>query len=1084
MRRETSVEHIMDANTKLFESLINMIPSMLVVYNPSTDKVLYVNDAINDILSFTSVELIATENAINTFVHKDDRSSLLSLIATVLKEQTQGSIVINVFDKDKKIVTLGCDLKFSHYTIQGKPEPVVMIVARDISAIVRIETSQLVLAEKNYESEQMTASIFDRMFDTYYRADEHGYIMKISKSIEHLLGYSVNEMLGRRSIDFFENKVEGIRAISLLRESDEPLIQEAYLIHKEGFHVWSSSSNKVWYKADGSFGGIEGVIRDMSAHKALLEALRVNYNKFQTIFNNSPIAIIHINKNSEISDCNLETCRVLDVSKEKLLGLNLLKELKNMRLRDAVVDVFATGSGHFVGDYTTLLSDKALYLDIYFKGLKNDKGEITSAMAILQDKSDEHRMSQELALEYEKSQRYLNLMPLIVVALDKDANIERINTRGTELICECEEDLVGKPWFEYAIKEEDREDVMSIFHELMQGKNDIVEYHENYISTPHGERLIAWHNTVLHDKNGNISGTLSAGEDITLKHEKEERIRLLAAMFENVSEGVIISDNRNNIIDVNPAFERITQYTKEEVVGKNPSFLTARRQDEHFYSNMWQEIKENGSWQGELYNRRKDGSVFAEWLSISAIVDDTTDVVSHHIALFADITHIKRSEKRLRHLALHDALTDMPNRLLLTERIEHAINRYKEGGRQFALLFIDLDDFKFINDTYGHAIGDLILKESVIRLRGSLRQEDTLARFGGDEFVVLIETLDDLSYAGVIAQKLLRCFEAPFLIESTQHFMHASIGISTYPDDAKSAEMLISCADASMYEAKQAGKNCYVFYTKEISEALEERMLLESQLRKAIDQGEFEMYYQPQIFLSDAHVVGVESLIRWHHSELGFVSPDRFIPIAEQTQLIIPLSQWIFTTVCIEAKKWVNAGVFKGHVALNVSGVHMEFGDVVTDIRHALDVSGLDAKYVEIEVTESVLMSNTQKWNKVINDLRAMDIYIAIDDFGTGFSSLTYLHSFDLHLLKIDKSFVDGLPNDYKSAAIANSIISLAKSLKLDVLAEGVEREDQASWLKNWGCDSIQGYLYAKPMEAKAIMDFLTQKSRDEILKF
>ncbi|HHH72233.1 MAG TPA: EAL domain-containing protein, partial [Sulfuricurvum sp.] len=588
---------------------------------------------------------------------------------------------------------------------------------------------------------------------------------------------------------------------------------------------------------------------------------------------------------------------------------------------------------------------------------------------------------------------------------------------------------------------------------------------ENTIQTPDGERLIAWHNLLLRDDKGEPEGTLSAGEDVSLKRLEEERLRLLGAMFDRIDEGVMICDNLTRIIDVNPAFSTITGYNRNEIIGKKPSALASGIHDTLFYTQMWAQIEQTGSWQGEITNRNKEGESYPEWLSITALRDEYGDI-THYIGLFSDISQLKRSEVKMRYLALHDVLTGLPNRHLLQERIEQTILHAKREKQQAAVLFIDLDDFKHINDLYGHDVGDRILKETARRLQRTLREEDTLARFGGDEFIALISAIASAKDTVFIADKIISALREPFELDNTLHYLGASIGISIYPDDAREATTLISGADTAMYRAKNAGKNRYAFYTKSLSEHLKHRVEMDRALKEAIDKEQFIVHFQPQVHAKEGNIDGLEALVRWRRDDGSLVPPMAFIPLLEASHKIIEASQQIFHMAFRQVNQWVDSGLFDGRVAVNVSGVHLEHGDPVADIRAAFEATGLHPRHIEIEVTESVLMHQASKWQTALHEFRRMGISIAIDDFGTGYSSLAYLSRFPLSVLKIDKSFVDGLPNDTTSSAIAHTIIALAKSLDIYTLAEGVETPEQARWLKQEECDVLQGYLYTPPMNA------------------
>ncbi|NOX16388.1 MAG: EAL domain-containing protein [Epsilonproteobacteria bacterium] len=579
------------------------------------------------------------------------------------------------------------------------------------------------------------------------------------------------------------------------------------------------------------------------------------------------------------------------------------------------------------------------------------------------------------------------------------------------------------------------------------------------------------------DENNQIQGTVVVITDITESRKKEQKIRLFATIIENTIEGVVVTDSENQIIAVNKAFCDITRFSEKDVIGKNPSILKSDRHDGEFYKSMWKSIVEKDSWSGEIYNRHNNNGVYPEWLSINVIRDDNGNIINY-IGTFSDLSDLKEAQNSLVFLSHHDALTGLANRDLLQFRLEHSIAVAKRNKQRVAVLFLDLDNFKRVNDSYGHDIGDEVLMESTKRFSKILRSVDTLARFGGDEFVIVLENIKNERNVIAIANKLLKCFKEPFEIEKTQQFLTVSIGISIYPDSAKDFRSLLKAADAAMYKSKDLGKNNFSFYDSMLGEELLRQMTIENDLRIAISKNQFELYYQPQISCLDGKIIGFEALVRWNHPKLGCVYPERFITIAEQSRLIIPLGRWILNEACLQVAAWQKEGIFDGRIAVNISGIQMEHGDLLKEINEALSISGINPNMLELEITESVLMKKPKRWIKVFKQIRSLGVHLSIDDFGTGYSSLSYLRQFPLDKLKIDKSFIVDIPNNNDACAIVNSIIVLAKSLELSVLAEGVEKQSQADYIASKGCDFIQGFLYDKPLDYEEATKKLTKKEK------
>ncbi|WP_260291770.1 EAL domain-containing protein [Sedimenticola hydrogenitrophicus] len=556
---------------------------------------------------------------------------------------------------------------------------------------------------------------------------------------------------------------------------------------------------------------------------------------------------------------------------------------------------------------------------------------------------------------------------------------------------------------------------------------------------------------------------------------REQALRQAAIVFENTNEGILITDDAANIQAVNPAFSEISGYKPDEVIGRNPRMFKADHQSPTVYEHMWQSLKESGHWQGEVFNQRKDGEPYPEWLTISSVKNEAGRV-SHYVGVFSDISAIKETQARIYHLAHHDPLTDLPNRMMLNDRLAHAMERAQREAHRIAVLFLDLDRFKNINDTLGHGVGDEVLRKVAERLAQSVRAQDTVARLGGDEFMVIMEGVHHLQEVSLVAQKLLEVLAREIVIEKRRFFLSASIGISLYPDDGNSVDELIKNADTAMYRAKEHGRNGFHFYTSEMTATAIEHYALENSLRQGLERQEFELHYQPQCDLLSGRITGLEALLRWTHPDWGTVGPDRFIPIAEDAGLILPLGEWVLRTACRQARTWLDAGLLDGRVAVNLSGQQITRGDLEQVVTRVLAETGLPADHLELEVTEGFIMHQPEQTVRMLDNLRAMGVSLAIDDFGTGHSSLSYLKRLPIHLLKIDRSFVRDLAVDPNDEAIARAIIAMGQALGLRVIAEGVEEQRQADILTEAGCDQVQGYFYARPVPAEQIPALLAEK--------
>ncbi|MCW9024484.1 MAG: EAL domain-containing protein [Gammaproteobacteria bacterium] len=570
-----------------------------------------------------------------------------------------------------------------------------------------------------------------------------------------------------------------------------------------------------------------------------------------------------------------------------------------------------------------------------------------------------------------------------------------------------------------------------------------------------------------------MTGTV---HDVTEVRTARDQLQLYEVIFQNASEGVIITDVNNIIEMVNNAYCEITGYSQDEVIGKDPRLMQSGVHDTEFYKNMWSSIREHGKWQGEIWDKRKDGEVFPKWLSITALTN-SNDHITHYVGVFTDISELKQKEQRLHQLAYYDFLTGVANRPQFMQRLKQELAIAQRTDRTLAILYVDLDRFKIVNDSYGHTVGDALLRQVADRMRNCIRESDIIARIGGDEFSVILTATEDPDSAAKVANKLIGCLSKPFIIDTNELDIGVSIGISLYPRDGDKLESLVLNADRAMYHAKESGGNCYVFSNDELSSEVERRLFLDNHLRKALDKGQFELYYQPQFDLGTRRVTGMEALIRWQHPEQGIISPAEFIPRAEATNMIIPIGDWVLKTACAQNKAWQEAGFPVVPVAVNFSAAQLRSRSVVETISDCLQSTGLAAEYLDIEITESLAMTAPERTIDILGQLRELGALASIDDFGTGYSSLSHLKRLPASKLKIDRSFVNEITSDDNDKSIATAVIQLAKSMQLKVIAEGVETSEQLDVLQSLGCDYGQGYYYARPMPAAEMQAFLESHS-------
>lgn len=560
--------------------------------------------------------------------------------------------------------------------------------------------------------------------------------------------------------------------------------------------------------------------------------------------------------------------------------------------------------------------------------------------------------------------------------------------------------------------------------------------------------------------------------EISQRKQAEQGLRLSAKVFENNTEAIMVTDAEQNIVMVNNAFTAITGFPAEEVLGRKPGFLKSGRHDREFFQAFWKSLGEHDAWRGEIWNKRKNGEMFPEWLTIS-VVRDEQGRISNYIAVFMDISERKKEEERVQYLANYDVLTGLPNRYLLSDRIGQALTYSEQKNSKVAVLFVDLDHFKNINDSLGHEIGDALLKQVAGRLLACLRRADTIARLGGDEFVAVLGDLHSDDEVTFIAEKMIAALQEQFTVGGSQLSITPSIGISMYPNDGKSSVELLRNADLAMYRAKDRGRNNFQYYTPEMNIRAVERLRLETNLREAIARGQLAVYYQPKVNAATGAVTGMEALLRWQHPELGFISPAVFIPIAEESGLINVIGEWVLQHVCQQVRAWQKQGFDIVPVAVNLSARQLNQPDLLQRIQTMLTESGLDVRYLELELTESMLLDVGEKGIAVMKQLSEAGIHLSLDDFGTGYSSLSRLKHLPLSRLKIDQSFVRDIATDPNDASIVKATVMMAHALNLHVTAEGVETQEQLDFIRSLECEECQGYLFSLPVPADEAVKFL-----------
>lgn len=595
----------------------------------------------------------------------------------------------------------------------------------------------------------------------------------------------------------------------------------------------------------------------------------------------------------------------------------------------------------------------------------------------------------------------------------------------------------------------------------------LLVFMENITDESGNEREFEVRKAPIFDSNGERKGLVIIGRDVTDKKIAEHNLRIADKAFESL-QAILITDAESRILRVNQSFTRLTGYRPEEVIGKSTATFKSGHHNKSFYQAMWKSLLDNNFWQGEIWDRRKNGEVYPKWLTISAVID-SEGVTTNYVGTFTDLSEHKEAKEAIHRLAFYDPLTDLPNRRLLHDQLNLALKNSIRDKQYGAVLMIDIDHFKLINDTKGHAVGDLLLIEVARRLKSCVRQGDTVSRLGGDEFVVMLEHLSkDLNqatlHAEAISKKIMQSINQPFLIAGHDLRTSLSIGVSLFSLPASTSEEILKRSDAAMYQAKSAGRNALRFFDQNVHASLEERLKIESELNQAIPENQLCLYFQGQ-FNQEGKLFGAEALVRWNHPQRGLVFPNEFIPLAEESGLILQIDKWVIRTACSQLKDWENNPFTKDLIlAVNVSARQFSQPNFVLEISSLLEETGARASHLKLELTETSVLQNVVSTIEKMGAIKLLGIHLSIDDFGTGYSSLSYLTKLPISQLKIDRSFVRELNINRNNAVIVQTIIGMANNLGLNVIAEGVETEEQRTCLGSYGCNAYQGYLFSKPI--------------------
>ncbi|NOQ13832.1 MAG: EAL domain-containing protein [Methyloprofundus sp.] len=798
--------------------------------------------------------------------------------------------------------------------------------------------------------------------------------------------------------------------------------------------------------------------------------------RLQTILNTALDAIIQVNAQGIIISWSQQAETMFGWSKTEAEGQAMQLLIIPERYRKLQLK----GMGKFIGTgkerlVNTRFEIQALNragvefpVELSISPVKTAKGlEFSAFIRDLSERKEVESSLRKLSLAVEQS-------PSSIIITDSDANIEYANQAFLKATGYKIDEVIGENFKVFNIKAVQKEANDEMWEYLSNGniwqgelsnqRKDGSEYIESVLISP------------VRQESGEITHYLAIKEDITEKKQAEIESGIAAIAFE-AQEGIMVTDAEKRILRVNKAFTKITGYSSDEVIGEKPNILSSGRQGKKFYSDMWATIARTGSWQGELLNQHKRGCIYPEWLTITARKDKNKKT-THYVGIFTDITKFKAAEEKIKHLAFYDPLTQLANRRKLIDRLEHGVAMCLREGSNLAILMLDLDRFKIVNDNFGHQAGDELLQQVGSRINKRLRKTDLLARLGGDEFVVLLEDISHADDAARVAEEIISELARPFQLNKAKEVrIGTSIGISLYPEHADSIASLMDYADMALYQAKDRGRGCYAYFSEELTRTVRENLELEANLRRAIKQQELRVYYQPQVDIVTGQIIGAEALVRWHPEGKDLIPPNKFIPIAEETGLIIEIGEWVLQETCRQGDEWLKKGLPPIILAVNVAAQQFKrSNNMYAVVKKVLAITGFPANQLELEMTESSLMEQPDSVVEILNELRSLGLLLAIDDFGTGYSSLAYLKNFPLDTLKIDKSFIDDIPHDPGDVEIAKTINAMGHTLGFKVLAEGVENQEQLDFLRNIGCHSYQGYIKSKALPADEFEDLLRAK--------
>jgi diguanylate cyclase (GGDEF)-like protein/PAS domain S-box-containing protein len=1040
------------------------------IYILQKGKFVYVSSLYRKLSGYSDKELIDLNSL--DYIHPEDRDKTRQNAINALKRESSEPYEYRFIKKNGKIMwalEMVASVKY-----RGK---------RAVLGSFMDITERKQMEESLYQSEEKYRNILESIEEGYYEIDIAGNLTFFNDSLCRIIGYPKEELLGMnyQQYEYKETIKNVFQKYNEVYKTGKPILSfDRKIIRKDGTKRYVETSILLREDSSGAPIGFRGIARDITERMRMEEALRQSEQKYRTILEEMDEAYFEVDLAGNYTFVNDAISRLLGYPKEELLGTTFRKQVNEedtALLYDAFGKIYTNGKPVRDISYKAIRKDGEIkYAEITGFPIQNQKGEVIGFRGIGRDVTERKRMEETLRRSEQKYRTILEEMDEAYFEVDIAGNYTFVNDAISRLLGYPKEELIGTT-FRKQVNEEDTARIYDAFGKIFTNGKPVRDIAYKAIRKGGEIKYAEITGFSIQNQKGEVIGFRGIGRDVTERKRMEESLRQSEVKYrtilEEMDEAYFEVDLAGNFTFVNDAISRLLGFSKEELIG-----TTFRKQvneeDTALLYDAFGRIYTTGKPVRDIAYKaiRKDGEIRYAEIAGFPIQNQKGEVIGFR-GIGRDVTERKRNEEQIRYMATHDTLTELPNRMMFGQLLIHAIQAAKRNKRQLAVLFIDLDRFKIINDTLGHEAGDELLKAIAARFKQTLRAMDVVARLGGDEFVILVEEINHPDQLVTIAQKILSASMKPVPLMGEECRVTASVGISIYPKDGEDEQSLMKAADKAMYFAKEEGKNNYQFYSEGMKAQSIEQLSLETHLRLALERNELSLNYQAKLDFKTGAITGVEALLRWHSPVLGDITPTQFIPVAEETGLIIPIGRWVIKTACEQNVAWQQRGLPPVCISVNLSLRQLRDENLIGDIRAALGDSGMAPHLLELEITESMVMHNPARMVAILTKIKEMGVRLAIDDFGTGYSSLAQIKRFPIDTIKVDRSFIRNVPDDYEDKAIIEAIISMGQTLSLTVVAEGVETQEQMNYLKEHSCNEMQGYYFSKPVSADEFASLL-----------